>query len=46
MVAEAMRLRPDVIVVDVATPLLNGLDAARKIEEQIRNIEFVFLTSV
>jgi|SRR5215471_3853048 len=25
-------------------PLLNGLDAARKIEEQLRNIKFVFLT--
>jgi DNA-binding NarL/FixJ family response regulator len=44
MVAEAMRLRPDVIVVDVGMPLLNGLDAARKIEEQRRNIKFVFLT--
>jgi DNA-binding NarL/FixJ family response regulator len=44
MVAEAMRLRPDVIVVDVGMPLLNGLDAARKIEEQLRNIKFVFLT--
>jgi len=28
MVREAMRLRPDVIVVDVGMPLLNGLDAA------------------
>ena len=44
MVAEAMRLRPDVIVVDVGMPLLNGLDAARKIEDQLRNIKFVFLT--
>ena len=44
MVAEAMRLRPDVIVVDVSMPLLNGLDAARKIAEQLYNIKFVFLT--
>ena len=44
MVAEAMRLRPDVIVVDVSMPLLNGLDAARKIAEQLQNIKFVFLT--
>jgi DNA-binding NarL/FixJ family response regulator len=44
MVAEAMRLRPDVIVVDVGMPLLNGLDAARKIKEQLPNIRFVFLT--
>jgi len=44
MVTEAMRLRPDVIVVDVGMPLLNGLDAARKIKEQVPNIKFVFLT--
>ena len=44
MVAEATRLRPDVIVVDVSMPLLNGLDAARKIAEQLQNIKFVFLT--
>ena len=30
MVAEAARLKPDVIVVDVGMPLVNGLDAARK----------------
>jgi DNA-binding NarL/FixJ family response regulator len=43
-VAEAMRLRPDAIVVDVGMPLLNGLDAAREIKEQVPNIKFVFLT--
>lgn len=44
MVAEAIRLRPDLIVADVGMPLLNGLDAARKIQEQVPNIKFVFLT--
>jgi DNA-binding NarL/FixJ family response regulator len=44
MVAEAMRLRPDVIVVDVGMPLLNGLDAGRKIHLQAPAIKFVFLT--
>ncbi|MGB9472207.1 MAG: response regulator transcription factor [Candidatus Acidiferrum sp.] len=44
MVAEAIRLRPDVIVADVGMPLLNGLDAARKIKEQVSSIKFVFLT--
>ena len=44
MVAEATRLRPDVIVVDVGMPLLNGLDAARKINLQAPNIKFIFLT--
>src|SRR5579862_7143409 len=43
-VTEAMRLRPDVIVVDVCMPILNGLDTARKINLQAPNIKFVFLT--
>ena len=30
LIAEASRVRPDVIVLDVAMPLLNGLDAGRK----------------
>jgi DNA-binding NarL/FixJ family response regulator len=33
MVVEAMRLRPDLIIVDIGMPLLNGLDAARTIKE-------------
>jgi DNA-binding NarL/FixJ family response regulator len=44
MVKEAIRLRPDLIIVDVGMPILNGLDAARKICEQDRNIKFIFLT--
>jgi len=44
LVAEAMRLQPDLIVVDVGMPLLNGIDAARRIKEQVPNNKFVFLT--
>jgi len=44
LLAEAIRLRPDVIVTDFAMPLLNGLDAARRISEQVPNAKFVFLT--
>ena len=44
MLQEAIRLRPDVIVADVAMPLLNGLDAARRIREQLPKVRFVFLT--
>jgi DNA-binding NarL/FixJ family response regulator len=44
MVAEAARLKPDVIVVDVGMPLVNGLDAARRVREQAPDIKFVFLT--
>jgi DNA-binding NarL/FixJ family response regulator len=44
LLAEAIRLRPDVIVTDIAMPLLNGLDAARRIREQVPNVRLVFLT--
>src|SRR5277367_5121580 len=44
LVLEAARLNPDVVVVDVGMPLLNGLDAARRVREQAPNIKFVFLT--
>jgi DNA-binding NarL/FixJ family response regulator len=44
MVSEAMRLQPDVIVVDVGMPFMNGLDAARRIKVQAPHTKFVFLT--
>jgi DNA-binding NarL/FixJ family response regulator len=44
LVDEAIRIKPDVIIVDVGMPLLNGLDAARRIKELARKIKFVFLT--
>jgi DNA-binding NarL/FixJ family response regulator len=44
MLEESIRLRPDLIVTDVSMPFLNGLDAARRIREQIPNVKFVFLT--
>ena len=44
MVSEAIRLQPDVIVVDVGVPLLNGLDTAWSIRKQAPNIKFIFLS--
>jgi DNA-binding NarL/FixJ family response regulator len=44
MLQEAIKLRPDVVVADVSMPLLNGLDAARRIREQAPKVAFVFLT--
>ena len=44
MVSEAIRLRPEVIVADIGMPLLNGLDAARRISEQAPTVKFIFLT--
>jgi DNA-binding NarL/FixJ family response regulator len=44
LVSEAVRLKPDVIVVDIGMPLLNGLDAALRVREKLPNIKIVFLT--
>jgi DNA-binding NarL/FixJ family response regulator len=37
-------LKPDLTVVDIGMPVLNGLDAARQLKGQAPNIRFVFLT--
>jgi DNA-binding NarL/FixJ family response regulator len=44
LIDEAIRINPDVIIVDVGMPLLNGLDAARRIKELAPKIKFIFLT--
>src|SRR5436190_3301233 len=44
LVAEAERLKPDVIVVDISMPLLNGLDAARQVKRTLPRTKLVFLT--
>jgi DNA-binding NarL/FixJ family response regulator len=44
LIDEAIKLKPDVIIVDVGMPLLNGLDAARRIKELAPKIKFIFLT--
>ena len=44
MVDVAVRLKPNVIIVDVGMPLLNGLEAARRVKEQVPNVRFIFLT--
>jgi len=40
----APRLKPDVVVLDVTMPLLNGLDAGRQLKEKMRSVKLVFLT--
>jgi len=44
MVDDAIRLKPDVVVVDIGMPMMNGIDAALKIREKLPNTRFVFLT--
>jgi DNA-binding NarL/FixJ family response regulator len=44
LVAAVRELRPDVVVLDVAMPLLNGLDAGRQIKQLDPSIKLVFVT--
>jgi DNA-binding NarL/FixJ family response regulator len=40
----ARELRPDVVLLDVAMPLLNGLDAARQLLRELPQTKVIFLT--
>jgi DNA-binding NarL/FixJ family response regulator len=44
LVRAAGELRPDVIVLDIAMPVLNGLDAGRQIKELLPAVKLVYLT--
>jgi DNA-binding NarL/FixJ family response regulator len=44
LVRVAGELRPDVIVVDVAMPVLNGLDAGQRVKEALPAVKLIFLT--
>jgi len=44
LVAMASELLPDIVVLDIAMPLLNGLDAARQLKRSNPDIKTIFLT--
>src|SRR4030095_10362698 len=44
LVAAAERLKPDLVILDISMPLLNGLDAGRQIKQKLRNTKLIFLT--
>lgn len=44
LVALAKKLRPDVIVVDISMPLLNGIEAVGQIKKKDPHMKVVFLT--
>ena len=44
LVEEAQKLRPDVILLDISMPLLNGLDAARQLTKLVPDSKLIFLT--
>lgn len=44
LVRAAAQLKPDVVVVDVAMPVLNGLDAGQQVMQELRTVKLVYLT--
>jgi DNA-binding NarL/FixJ family response regulator len=40
----APQVKPDVIVIDIAMPLLNGLEAASRLKKQMPAVKMIFLT--
>ena len=44
LLAEASRLKPDVIVLDIGMPLLNGLDAGQRLRASLPAVKLVFIT--
>ena len=38
------RLKPDVVIVDISMPVLNGVDAVRRLKESGTQVQVVFLT--
>src|SRR5262245_15744891 len=40
----AQELHPDVVVLDIAMPLLNGLDAARQLKRAMPDVTIIMLT--
>src|ERR1039457_5879979 len=44
LVEEALRLKPDMIVLDITMPLLNGIDAAIQIRKRLPGVKLLFVT--
>ncbi|MBZ5496135.1 MAG: response regulator transcription factor [Acidobacteriia bacterium] len=44
LLAAAGKLMPDVVLLDISMPLLNGLEAARQLKKMLPDVQIVFLT--
>jgi DNA-binding NarL/FixJ family response regulator len=44
LLTAAAELKPDIVVVDIAMPLLNGLDAARQLKRSMPELKIIILT--
>lgn len=44
-ICQAAQLRPDLVVLDLAMPVMNGLEAARVLSKAMPNVQLVMLTN-
>ena len=44
LVEAAIRLNPDLIILDITMPILNGIDAAREIRKHLPDVKLLFVT--
>jgi DNA-binding NarL/FixJ family response regulator len=44
LVSEALRLQPEIVVLDISMPIINGIDAAREIRKSLAETRFVFVS--
>ena len=44
LISEAQRLKPDIILLDISMPMLNGVEAARHLRKTLPNTKLIFLT--
>jgi DNA-binding NarL/FixJ family response regulator len=44
LLEKAKKLRPDIVVLDIAMPQLNGLDASRQLKRSMPGLKIVFIT--
>lgn len=44
LLCEATKLKPDVIVIDIGMPILNGLDAGKQVKDALHAVKLVYLT--
>jgi DNA-binding NarL/FixJ family response regulator len=44
LLEEFSRLHPDVVLLDIQMPLLNGLDAGRQLKAQTKSVKLIYMT--
>ncbi|MCZ6452238.1 MAG: response regulator transcription factor [Deltaproteobacteria bacterium] len=44
LISATERLKPDVVIVDISMPVLNGIEAVRRLKDSCTKAKFVFLT--